>query len=481
MRTKSIAQVQKDLQILANQFGAEGFEAAKANYFKSCTVENDAGELVDPTTIEVEVTFTKAAEPAQVADIAGIVSKTVREAIAAEKAATVSKAARVEVAGDDRRKSVRRGVAKFVRDPEVAHDFGRWIQAATFGNRCKSAVDHCRAKGLGLSFGGFDEDGNFHAKATGHSEGNNADGGFLVPDQFDTELVWLREQYGVFRQNCRVKPMSSDTLSFSRKTGNHTAYWVGEGATNTTTKMAFDRITLVAKKLRADGYLTEELSEDAAIALGDEAARDIAWGFAYQEDLAGFVGDGTSTYGGIQGLNSKLLGLSGTVANIAGAYETTNNTFATLTIAEFYGLMAKLPQYAKQSAKWFCSSTFYELAMQRLAAGVGGVTMTEIKNGVPQQYFLGYPVQIAQVLPSADPSANQTVCWFGDLSQAAYLGDRRGFTFKTTDVGGNAWANDEIAYKATERIDIVCANLGNASATASARVAGPLVGLVITP
>jgi HK97 family phage major capsid protein len=145
--------------------------------------------------------------------------------------------------------------------------------------------------------------------------------------------------------------------------------------------------------------------------------------------------------------------------------------------------MAKLPQYAKQSGacKWYCSSTFYEVAMQRLAAAVGGVTMTEIKNGVPTQYFLGYPVEIAQVLPSADPAGNTVVCWFGDLSQAAYLGDRRGITFKTTDVGGNAWNNDEIAYKATQRYDIVCANLGNASATASARVAGPLVGLVITP
>jgi HK97 family phage major capsid protein len=480
MRTKSIAQVQKDLQILANQFGADGFEAAKANYFKSCTVENDAGELVDPSTIEVEVTFTKSAEP-KADDIAGIVAKTVREEIAKAVPQTVSKAARIEVGGDERRKSVRRGVSKFVRDAETAHDFGRWIQAVTFGNKAKGAVDHCRSKGLGLTYGYFDDNDQFHAKATGHSEGNNVDGGFLVPDEFDTEIVWLREQYGVFRRNARIKPMLTDAKSFSRKTSSHSAYWVGEGATNTTSKMQFDPIKLVAKKLRTDGYLTEELSEDAAVALGDEAAQDIAWAFAYQEDLAGFLGDGTSTYGGIQGLNSKLLGLSGTIANIAGAYDASTNDFATLVIGDFHGTMARLPQYAKTTAKWYCSSTFYELAMQRLAAGVGGVTMTEIKNGVPQQYFLGHPVEIAQVLPSANPSANTVVCWFGDLSQAAYLGDRRGITFKTTDVGGNAWNNDEIAYKATERLDIVCANLGNASATASARVPGPLVGLVITP
>jgi len=480
MRTKSIAQVQKDLQILANQFGADGFDAAKANYFKSCTVENDAGELVDPSTIEVEVTFTKSAEP-KADDIAGIVAKTVREEIAKAVPQTVSKAARIEVGGDERRKSVRRGVSKFVRDAETAHAFGRWIQAVTFGNKAKGAVDHCRAKGLGLTYGNFDDNDQFHAKATGHSEGVNADGGFLVPDQFDTEIVWRREQFGVFRRLARVKPMTSDTLSFSRKTSSHTAYWVGEGATNTTSKMQFDQIKLVAKKLRADGYLTEELSEDAAVALGDEAARDIAWAFAYQEDLAGFLGDGTSTYGGIQGLQSKLLGLSGTLGNIAGAFETTSATLAGVTLADFHSLMARLPQYAKPTARFICSSTFFEAAMQQRAYAAGGATVTEVKNGLITPTFLGYPVEIAQVMPSTDPAANAVVCWFGDLSQAAYLGDRRGITFKTTDVGGNAWNSDEIAYKATERLDIVCANLGNASGTASARVAGPLVGLVITP
>ncbi|MFN9899234.1 MAG: phage major capsid protein, partial [bacterium] len=43
-----------------------------------------------------------------------------------------------------------------------------------------------------------------------HSEGVNSAGGFLVPDEFENEIVTLREQYGVFRRNARVMPLASD-------------------------------------------------------------------------------------------------------------------------------------------------------------------------------------------------------------------------------------------------------------------------------
>jgi HK97 family phage major capsid protein len=59
------------------------------------------------------------------------------------------------------------------------------------------------------------------------SEGVNESGGYLVPEEFGNDLIDLREQYGVFRRNAKMVPMSSDTRSDPRRTGGLTAYFVG--------------------------------------------------------------------------------------------------------------------------------------------------------------------------------------------------------------------------------------------------------------
>jgi HK97 family phage major capsid protein len=51
-----------------------------------------------------------------------------------------------------------------------------------------------------------------------HSEGTNTAGGYLVPEEFGTDLILLREQYGVARRLCKIVPMSSDTRTDPRQT-----------------------------------------------------------------------------------------------------------------------------------------------------------------------------------------------------------------------------------------------------------------------
>ena len=49
---------------------------------------------------------------------------------------------------------------------------------------------------------------NGHMKA--QVEGTTTAGGFLTPDLLSADLVYLREQYGAARQNCRIVPMTSE-------------------------------------------------------------------------------------------------------------------------------------------------------------------------------------------------------------------------------------------------------------------------------
>jgi HK97 family phage major capsid protein len=112
--------------------------------------------------------------------------------------------------------------------------------------------------------------------------------------------------------------------------------------------------------------------------------------------------------------------------------------------------------------------------MVKLMLASGGVTAAEIENARTKS-FLGYEVAFSQVMPKAE--ANSQVCaLLGDLSQAARLGSRREVTLAISE--HSRFSYDEIEIKGTERFDINVHDVGNASATAADREAGPVVGLI---
>ncbi len=458
MRNKTIAQVQKDLQAIADQKGKDLFDAAKSAYIAGVTITDENGDPLPPDQITFDVQFKSAEAPK--ADATAEITKTVRDELAK---ALRPEPARVSIESGDseitlksgEKYDVARGRVKFFSSPELAHGFGMFM-AGVLGN--EKARDYATRKGW---------------MRKGQTEGLNTGGGFTVPSPMEADLVVLRERYGVFRRNARIMPMTSDTLSWPRQTTAHTAYFVGEASAGTESAAAFDRIQLVAKKLMVLNTISSEWSEDTAIAFGEIWASDIAYAFSLKEDQCGFLGTGTSTYGGIVGLTGAFDAL-GTEANSAGVYSATA-AWDSITMANIQSWLSLLPAYAAgPNCKFYCHKAFYHQVLERLAFTAGGTTTIDIKGGVPVQSFMGYPVEFCQVLP-ASTATTQYDAFFGDLSQAAYFGDRRGITVAQSDSALNAFEQDEIAFRATERFDIATANVGNNSATASLRVAGPIV------
>jgi HK97 family phage major capsid protein len=346
----------------------------------------------------------------------------------------------------------------------LAYKFFQWFAATQLpGNTeiARKAQQYCEGHGV---------------KAL--NEGSNADGGALVPTEFDRMLIRLIEQFGVFRQSVRVILMGSDTRMEPRRTAGVTANWVGEGKQIPGSNPTYDNVTLIAKKLAALTVMSSEISEDAAINIADQLAFEIGYAFALSEDRAGFLGDGSSQFGGITGIIPKLTGLDGSVANIAGLHVASGNAFSEFTLDDFTQTVALLPQYADNArAGWYCHRGFYYGVMQRVELEQGGVTMTETAQGDrrPRPLFLGYPVNFAQVLPR--PEANSTVfALLGDLSLGAMMGDRRARTIFVDPYSLSA--NDQIQVRGTERIDINVHDVGNASATPALREPGPIVGLI---
>lgn len=297
-----------------------------------------------------------------------------------------------------------------------------------------------------------------------HSTTTNSAGGYLVPEGFENAIINLREEYGIFRQNARVYPMTEPIVYVPRRQSGFTAYYVGENSAGTESDASFSQVKLDAKKLMILTRLSQELSDDAIIQLADFVAQEMAYAFAVQEDQAGFLGDGTSTYGGILGLRNALLAGS-TVTAIAG-----DNTFEELEFAFFQNAVGKLPRFPGIRPAWYVHNALYWNAMVRLANAAGGNNIASVQAGPTGLSFMGYPVVLVNALPSAlTDLASTVVGFFGDLAMTATLGSNAGISIVTDS--SRYFEYDQIAVRCTQRYDIVVHEVGTASA------AGPMIAL----
>jgi HK97 family phage major capsid protein len=464
MRIVTLDQVQKDLQNLADQVGEKGFVNAKALYMEKVAVVDEDGTPLTADEIEVvlmpkpadnqqdmmgEDEEEKAAEVAEVAAPAPKAAPAPRRKAASVAARMSAPAiARPKVWGSLKNfKSDDRGDAV-----DKALRFGHWLLASR-GNR--KSLAFCDRHGI---------------QVKAHTEGVNSAGGFLVPDEFETELISLREQFGVFRREARVRPMSSDTLRVPRRSATLSASFVGEATAGTESTQTFESVLLVAKKAMVLTTVSNELNEDAFVNLADDVAGEIAYAFAKKEDECGFIGTGTSTYGGIQGVVDIIE--NGTTA--VQYYDSTlSSSFADLSLDNIGAFMGLLPAYADTpNAKFYMHKAVWHGAFEAALTSAGGTSAREIKDGYAGQPTLfGYPVVFTQVMRSSY-TADKIVALFGDLTLAASFGDRRQTTIQISDSALNAFEQDELAIRGTERFDINVHDAGDSSTT------GPIVGLL---
>ncbi|GMR20203.1 MAG: hypothetical protein BMS9Abin36_0798 [Gammaproteobacteria bacterium] len=332
-----------------------------------------------------------------------------------------------------------------------AYRSGQWLLAHLHGD--EKAIRWCTDNGLPVAAAG----GAINTK-----------GGFLVPDEISTAIISLQEEYGVFRRECRVLPMSSDTLTIPRRDGGLTAYFVGENVEGTESDQSWGNVELNAKKLMVLTRMSSELNDDAIISMADDLTDQIAYAFANKEDDCAFNGDGTSTYGGITGIRTAIIDGTHTAGAVDAA--TGIDTFAEVTATDLSNVMAALPQYALPNAKWFVSQAGYSLVFERLMQAAGGNSLI-ILGGKAQMSYLGYPIVVSQSMPtSTGDLSNVSMLLFGDLRKAATMGARREVRVM---VSAHRYMElDQIGVMGTERFDVVTHDLGDNT------TAGPIVSLI---
>jgi len=277
--------------------------------------------------------------------------------------------------------------------------------------------------------------GFFHALVTNNSvalkalaEGTDADGGYLFPNEFLAELVQDLPNINVMRQWVRIIPMRRDKMDISTLVSGPKVTWTAENAAKSTTSAHFGTKQLVAYKLAAILYSSDELIEDSdttdvvslIIRLFSEAIAD-------EEEKVIWTGNGTTQPQGL------------TIGTVGGTITGSGVLFDDI-LRLFYSLPAK---YRNNAA--FFANDFTTLQLSKVKDTTGQYIWNPSRvQGTPDT-LLGKPLVNSEWVPN-----NQV--FFGDLKKGYFLGDRKRITVKVSQDTETAFTKDQTAIRVVERI-----------------------------
>ena len=266
---------------------------------------------------------------------------------------------------------------------------------------------------------------NFRQVSNVLQEGVDADGGYLVPDEYDTRLIQKLEENNIVRSlSTVIKTSGEHKINIASTTP--AAAWIEEGGTLTFGDSKFDQKILDAHKLHVAVKVTEELLYDNAFGLENFLIDSFGKAIGNAEENAFLNGTGT-------GQPTGIFATTG-----GGTYITAKTKGADAIIELVYNL--KRPY--RKNASFIMNDKM--IATIRTYKDQNGAYMWQpsLVQGEPDR-LLGFPVYTSQYAPE-DSIA------FGDFSYYN-IGDRgvRSFKQLTELFAGNGM----IGYVAKERVD----------------------------
>lgn len=266
------------------------------------------------------------------------------------------------------------------------------------------------------------------------SEGIDADGGYLVPEEYDSRLIESLEEENIFR-----RLGTTITTSGERKINiagaKPAAAWIDEGEELTFGDAKFSQINLDAHKLHVAVKVTEELLYDNAFGLENYLIRQFSKALANAEEEAFLNGDGTG----------KPLGIFAEEGG--GEIGVTAASATDITTDEIINLVYALKRPYRKKAKFIMNDA--TIAVIRKLKDENGQYLWQpsLQVGEPDR-LLGYEVMTSAYVPTI--AAGKPVIAFGDFSYYN-IGDRgvRSFAELKELFAGNGM----VGFVAKERVD----------------------------
>ena len=268
---------------------------------------------------------------------------------------------------------------------------------------------------------------NFRQVSDILQEGVDADGGYLVPEEYDSRLIDTLEEENIMRKLGRVITTSGEHKINIAAT-KPAAAWVEEGGALTFGDATFSQILLDAHKLHVAIKVTEELLYDNAFGLENYIIDQFGKALANAEEDAFLNGTGV---GQPLGLFAKT-----------GGGTTAETLTAALKADDILNLIYALKRPYRKNASFIINDK--NLAVIRKLKDNNGAYMWQpsYQSGEPDK-VLGYAVHTSAYAP-------ENAIAFGDYSYYN-IGDRGTRSFKqlTELFAGNGM----IGYVAKERVD----------------------------
>lgn len=269
----------------------------------------------------------------------------------------------------------------------------------------------------------FHKDSGSLAKFKTMTEGAGSAGGFVVPEEFASEVNRVVEDFGLVPKLCRKFPMKSDTLNVPRLSATVSIAFPGEAAAGTSSQPTFEQVVLQAKSCIGLTPMSNELLADANISVVDLLTELFAEAIAGAMDNQGFAGIG-----------SPFVGILNDTGVTVVTPTTGNSTFTLCSTPDnLRTLISNVKPWSLQGAAFIMHRTVWALVQTTKASTAGDYFVSAanpVLTGIAGQGFptamagtlWGYPVYLSDKMPTTTAVSTKYVI-FGNLKNL-YMGVR---------------------------------------------------------
>ena len=264
-------------------------------------------------------------------------------------------------------------------------------------------------------------------------ESIDADGGFLVPEEFENQIVTALEENNVIRSIAKTITTAAERKIPIAAT-HSVAQWTPENGAYAESNPTFGQKTIDAFKLTDLVKVSTELLQDSMFNLESYISSEFARAFGIAEEQAFCTGTGVGQPTGIFTENGGEVGI-------------TLSSASNITCDNIIELVHSLKSPYRRNAVFLMNDS--TVSMLRKLKDTNGAYLWQpsLQAGQPDR-LLGYPLYTSPYVPTVKAAAMPIA--FGDFSNY-WIADRMGRSIQRLN---ELYAgNGQVGFIATERVD----------------------------
>lgn len=264
-------------------------------------------------------------------------------------------------------------------------------------------------------------------------ESIDADGGFLVPEEFENQIVTALEENNVIRSIAKTITTAAERKIPIAAT-HSVAQWTPENGAYAESNPTFGQKTIDAFKLTDLVKVSTELLQDSMFNLESYISSEFARAFGIAEEQAFCTGTGVGQPTGIFTENGGEVGI-------------TLSSASNITCDNIIELVHSLKSPYRRNAVFLMNDS--TVSMLRKLKDTNGAYLWQpsLQVGQPDR-LLGYPLYTSPYVPTVKAAAMPIA--FGDFSNY-WIADRMGRSIQRLN---ELYAgNGQVGFIATERVD----------------------------